>query len=143
VIVLDTNVVSELMRQEPAASVLAWVDQHPTDDVYITAVTAAELQYGVARLPAGRRRKTLMIKVAELLSEDFRDQILPFGLGAAAHYAEVAALREREGRPISMADALIAGICRHVNAHLATRNVKDFADTGVQVIDPWHAGEPT
>lgn len=137
-IVLDTNVVSELMRQAPDDSVVSWVDQYPAGDVFITAVTAAELEFGVARLPAGRRKKALMIKVAELLAEDFQDQILPFGVDAAAHYAEIAAQREREGRPISMADAQIAAICRRYNAHLATRNTKDFADTGVHVLDPWN-----
>lgn len=136
-IVLDTNVVSELMRQAPDADVLDWVDQHPADDVYITAVTAAELRYGVARLPDGRRKVTMTTRVAELLAEDFRDQILPFGADEAAHYARIAVSRENRGGPISMADAQIAAICRRYGASLATRNVKDFVDTGVHVCDPW------
>lgn len=136
-IVLDTNVISELMRSAPDDRVATWVDQFPAGDVFITAVTAAELQYGVARLPDGRRKTVLAIQVAELLAEDFGSQILPFGVNAAAHYAQIAAMREQEGRPISMADAQIAAICRHHNAELATRNIKDFADTGVSVHDPW------
>lgn len=136
-IVLDTDVVSELMRQAPNAEVLTWVDQYPADDVYITAVTAAELRFGVARLPAGRRKTTLTTRIAELLAEDFRDQVLPFGADEATHYARIAASREYDGRPISMADAQIAAICHRYRAVLATRNVKDFEDTGVRVCDPW------
>jgi predicted nucleic acid-binding protein len=138
VIVLDTSVVAELMRQAPDDGVVGWVDQYPAADVFITAVTAAELRYGVARLPDGRRKAVLTIKVSELLTEDFQDQILPFGGDAAAHYAEIAASREHEGRLISMADAQIAAICRQYGAHLATRNTKDFADTGVHVLNPWN-----
>jgi len=137
VIVLDTNVVSELMRPVPADDIVSWVDQYPAGDVFITAVTAAELQYGVARLPDGRRKAMLAIRVVELLDEDFQDQILPFGRAAAAHYAQIVAAREQGGRPISMADAQIAAVCRHYDARLATRNTKDFIDTGVPVLNPW------
>ena len=136
-IVLDTNVVSELMRQEPDADIIGWVDRYPADEVFITAVTAAELQYGIARLPAGRRQQTLTAKIAELLAEDFENRILPFDADAAAHYALIATRREHDGRPISMADAQIAAICRRHDAGLATRNTKDFAGTGVVVLDPW------
>lgn len=139
-IVLDTNVISELIRQVPDDRVVTWLDSFPVGDVFITAVTAAELQYGVARLPDGRRKTTLMTTVAELLAEEFHDQVLPFGVHAAAHYVDIAAARERQGLPISMADAQIAAICRCHDAELATRNVKDFADTGVSVRDPWNAG---
>jgi predicted nucleic acid-binding protein len=137
VIVLDTNVVSELMRPAPDDRVVSWVDQYPARNVFITAVTAAELQYGVARLPNGRRKTVLTMQVAELLAEDFQGQILPFGVNAAAYYAQIAAAREQEGQPISMADAQIAAICLHHDAELATRNIKDFTDTGVHVHDPW------
>ena len=136
-IVLDTNVVSELMRNLPNERVANWVDQHPASDVFLTAVTAAELQYGVERLPDGRRKSVLMVKVAELLADDFHGQILPFGSMAAAYYAEISAARERGGHPISMADAQIAAICRHHKADLATRNTKDFVDTGIRVLNPW------
>lgn len=136
-IVLDTNVISELMRPAPDDRVVSWVDQYPSGDVFITAVTAAELQYGVARMPDGRRKTVLTMQVAELLAEDFRGQILPFGVNAAAYYAQIATAREREGRPISMADAQIAATCRHYDAELATRNIADFTDTGVHVHDPW------
>lgn len=136
-IVLDTNVVSEFMRQAPDPGVLTWVDSFPAADVLITAVTAAELMYGVARLPNGHRKRELHTKVAGLLTEDFRDQILPFDAPGATHYAHIVAARERAGHPISMADAQIAAICHNWNARLATRNVDDFADTGVDVVNPW------
>jgi toxin FitB len=137
VIVLDTNVVSELMRAAPAPGVARWVDTFDAGDVFITAVTAAELLYGVARLPEGRRKQELYIKVGELLAEDFRDQVLPFDGPAAAHYAEICVAREGAGHPISMADAQTAAICRGWSADLGTRNVDDFLNTGVNVVNPW------
>jgi hypothetical protein len=137
VIVLDTNVVSELIRKNAAAQVVAWVDRHPGDQVFITAVTAAELLYGVTRLPDGRRKQALAVKVRDLIDEDFEDQVLPFSSESAHHYAEIVASRERLGKSISMADAQIAAICRQYDLVLGTRNAKDFADTGVRVLNPW------
>ena len=136
-IVLDTNVVSELMRKDAAAEVVAWVDRHPGDQVFITAVTAAALLYGVARLPDGRRKQALAAKVRDLIDEDFEDQVLPFSSDSAHHYAEIVASRERLGKPINMADAQIAAICRQYDLGLGTRNTKDFADTGIRVVNPW------
>jgi predicted nucleic acid-binding protein len=137
VIVLDTNIVSELMRKAPAPRVVSWVDGFSASDVLVTAVTAAELLYGVARLPEGRRKRELRIKVEGLLTEDFENQILPFDVMAAVHYADIVASRERVGRPINMADAQIAAICRNWSTGLATRNVHDFVDTGVHAVNPW------
>lgn len=137
-IVLDTNVVSELMGMAPEPRVVGWVDEFPASDVLITAVTAAELMYGVARLPEGRRKRELHIKVEGLLAEDLKDQILPFDALAAMHYADIVASREHAGRPITMADAQIAAICRNWSAGLATRNIDDFLDTGVDAVDPWN-----
>jgi hypothetical protein len=139
VIVLDTNVVSELMRKTPPLGVVSWVDRFSASEVLVTVVTAAELMYGVARLPDGRRKRELHAKVEGLLAEDFQDQILPFDARAATHYAEIVASRERAGRPISMADAQIAAICRNWSIGLATRNVDDFVDTGVDAVNPWDA----
>ncbi|WP_099021951.1 type II toxin-antitoxin system VapC family toxin [Mycolicibacterium palauense] len=136
-IVLDTNVVSELMRPAPEPEVLRWVDGFYVVDVFVTAVTAAELMCGVARLPDGRRKRELHVKLEALLEEDFRDQILPFDARAATHYADIVAAREGAGQPISMADAQIAAICRNSSAGLATRNVADFINTGVDSINPW------
>lgn len=136
-IVVDTNVLSELMRKVPAAGVIRWVDTFDPADVFVTAVTAAELMYGVARLPEGRRKRDLSVKVGALLAEDFADQVLPFDGLAVVHYADIVASRERSGRPISMADAQTAAICRQWAADVATRNVADFIDTGVRVVNPW------
>ena len=136
-IVLDTNVISELMRQAPDEGVVRWVDRFLYGEVFITAVTAAELMCGVARLPVGKRKAVLATRVSELLTEDFDDQILPFDHLAAEQYALVSGAREAGGRPMSMADAQIAATCRRYGASLATRNTKDFADTGVVVLDPW------
>ncbi|MEB3067909.1 type II toxin-antitoxin system VapC family toxin [[Mycobacterium] vasticus] len=137
-IVLDTNVVSELMRKSPQLEVVRWVDAFDATDVFVTAVTAAELMYGVARLPEGRRKQRLSVKVRALLEDDFADQVLPFDVPAAISYADIVASRERSGRPITMADAQIAAICRQWGAGVATRNIADFAETGIDVLNPWH-----
>ena len=136
-IVLDTNVVSELTRRHGDPNILAWVDQYPPESVYLTAVTAAELLYGVIRLPAGSRKDYLMSRTRVLLEDAFADRVVAFTADAALEYAEIVAGRERQGRPIDTADAQIAAICRLYDADLATRNVKDFADTGVRLVDPW------
>ncbi len=138
-IVLDTNVLSELTRRHPDQGVLGWLDSVPATEVVTTAVTAAELLYGVARLPVGHRRTALAAAVHGLLDEDLRGRVEPFDKIAAAHYAVVVADRERVGRPISVADAQIASVCRKLQAPLATRNIKDFEEVGLQLIDPWHS----
>ena len=139
-IVLDTNVLSELMRRRPAARVVRWVDGQDASALAITAVTVAELLYGVARLPDGARKAKLAAAADALVREDFSGRVLPFDVAAAAHYAELAAERDRNGRPISVSDGQIAAICRCHGAALATRNVRDFDATGVSVRDPWSAG---
>jgi toxin FitB len=135
-IVLDTNVVSELMRAEPAPAVLAWLRQNSGAGLYTTAVTVAEIRYGIARLPEGQRRESLHQAANEIFAA-FPRQVLPFDLAAAGAYADVVAGRERLGHPIDGSDAQIAAICRTQVASLATRNTKDFTDTGIEVIDPW------
>ena len=136
-IVLDTNVVSELMRSTPSAGVVASVDAWSTDAVCLTAITVAELLYGIARLPDGRRKAELAALVESMLSDDFDDRVLAFDAAAAAHYADIVASRERSGRPVSAAAAQIAAICRSYGAILATRNVADFVDVGLQIVNPW------
>ncbi len=136
-IVLDTNVLSELMRRRPSEDVLSWVDEEDPRTLAITAVTAAELLHGVARLPHGARRRKLTAAVDGLLTEDFAGRVLPFDGAAAVHYAELVAARERDGRPVSVADGQIAAICRHHGATLATRNVRDFDAAGLELLDPW------
>jgi predicted nucleic acid-binding protein len=138
-IVLDTNVISELMRRRPAARVVSWVDEQDASALAITAVTVAELLYGVARLADGARKTELAAAVDALVREDFARRVLPFDAAAATHYADLVAERERQGRPISTADSQIAAICRWHGAALATRNIRDFDATGITVLDPWAA----
>jgi predicted nucleic acid-binding protein len=137
VIALDTNVISELARHAPDPGVLSWLDSLDISDVATTAVTAAELQYGVARLPEGHRKRELAAVIRGILNEDFHGRILPFDERASVRYADIVAGRERIGRPIGVADAQIAAICRDVGAILATRNTADFEETGTELIDPW------
>jgi predicted nucleic acid-binding protein len=135
-IVLDTNVVSELMRAEPALAVLTWLQQNSGDGMYTTTVTVAEIRYGIARLPEGQRRESLHQAASEIFAA-FPRQVLPFDLAAANAYADVVTVRESLGNPIDGFDAQIAAICRSHAATLATRNTKDFTNTGVSVVDPW------
>lgn len=136
-ILLDTNVLSELIRPEPDKGVTAWLDSLEAVTVATTAITAAELLYGVARLPAGRRKERLGEAIRGLIEEDFDGRVEPFDAAAAIHYADLLSDRERAGRPISAADAQIAAICRKLGATLATRNSSDFKDAGIDLLDPW------
>jgi len=138
-IVWDANVVSELMRPKPSVHVVAWTDRQPVGEVFITAITLAELWYGIGRLPTGRRRNELAEVFDQVATEDFEGRVLAFDGVAAAHYADLVVDRERMGRPISMAGAQIAAICRSHGATIATRNVDDFADVGVDIVNPWIA----
>ena len=138
-IILDTNVISELARIDPEPVVVTWLDSLPAVEVATTAITAAELLYGVARLPDGRRRAALAETIDVLINEDFRGRLEPFDGLAAEQYADVVVGREKKGRPISTADAQIAAICRVHSATLATRNIGDFTDTGIGLINPWDA----
>jgi predicted nucleic acid-binding protein len=137
VIVLDTNVISEIVRSVPNDRVVAWLEAL-TSEVAITAVTLAELLAGVGRLPDGRRKAKLSARIAAAI-EPFRGtrSILAFEDTAAAYYADVLLAREAAGRPISTADAQIAAICLAHDATCATRNVRDFSHTGIDLLDPW------
>ena len=135
--VLDTNVASELMRSTPAPTVTAWVAERDMNDMFLTAISEAELLYGVAIVPAGRRRNELETAMTRWLDVGFGERILPFDRAAARHYAEIASRRRHEGRPIEEADCQIAAISRSHGAILVTRNVRDFEATGVDVVNPW------
>ena len=135
--VLDTNVVSEVMRAQPEPAVLSWLDQQEPAGLWLSAVVAAELMAGVARLPEGKSRQQLALVVATMLEQDFAGRVLAFDLAAASVYAELVARREQMGRPIAMADAQIAATCVANNATLVTRNQKDFANLGLTTFDPW------
>ena len=135
--VIDTNVASELMRPEPTASVAAWIDERDAREMYLTAVSQAELLYGVAIMPAGKRRNALQAAMTRWLNLGFVERILPFDSTAARAYAEIAADRRHAGRPIGEADCQIAAITRSRGAALVTRNVRGFEGSGVQIVDPF------
>jgi len=139
VIVLDTNVLSELMRPAPSERVVRWVAAQPATSLYTTSVTQAEILHGIMLLPSGRRRIALEAAAEAMFNEDFGGRVLPFGSEAAHPYARIAAERRRAGRPISHFDAQIAAIARSAGAAIATRNVADYDACGVQVINPWEA----
>ena len=136
-IVLDTNVLSEMLRPKPSPQVEAWLAAQDGTSVYFTAVGEAELRYGLAILPSGRRRTALGAAVEVILAEDFHERILPFGGAAARAYAAIAAERRAIGRPISQFDCQIAAIARAHGASVATRNIGDYEGCGVALIDPW------
>jgi predicted nucleic acid-binding protein len=138
-IILDTNVVSELMKQAPAGSVATWVNARPAASLYTTSITQAEILHGIMLLAPGRRRSALEAAAASMFAQDFEDRILGFDADAALPYARIASSRRRAGRPISQFDAQIAAIARSAGAALATRNLADFADCGVKLLDPWQA----
>ena len=139
-IVLDTNVLSELAKPDPDGTVLAWVTRQRRADLFTTTISEAELAYGLALLPRGRRREALVQAVARLLGEGLGGRVLPFDRSAAATYGEFAAARRVAGRPVATADGQIAAIARARGALLlATRDSGGFRDCGVPVIDPWRS----
>ena len=138
-ILLDTNILSELMRPAPSPAVMSWLAAQPASSLFISAVTEAELRYGVLLLPEGRRRADLMAALEAMLAEDFAARILPFDSAAAVAFAVIASSRRQAGKPISQFDAQIAAIAQSRGAELATRNVADFAECGVEIINPWTA----
>lgn len=135
-IVVDTNVISELMRETPNDQVIQWMKAQAVTALYTTAVCEAELFYGVALLPKGRRR-TALREAAERIIGEFDPRILPFDSVAARAFADIAAARRQAGRPISEGDAQIAAIAQAHGATIATRDVGDFADCGIRVVSPW------
>jgi hypothetical protein len=137
VIVLDTNVVSELMRPVPNPAVLAWVDAQSDRDLWLCSVVVSELLYGLARLPMGSRRAQLTQAFEAMLAEDFAGRVLAFDLPAAVVYADLLSTREQQGQPLAMADAQIAATCLAHGARLATRNVRDFEGLGLSWVNPW------
>ena len=136
-IILDTNVVSALMRQHVDSIMLKWVDSQPPESMWITAVTVFEVHFGLDLLAQGGRRRQLEEAFARALEEDFEGRVLPFEQTAARAAASIAARRRQDGRPIEIRDAQIAGIAAARRATLATRNTRHFADLGLALIDPW------
>ncbi|MDH6268361.1 putative nucleic acid-binding protein [Rhizobium sp. SG_E_25_P2] len=136
-ILLDTNVISDLVSINPDPGVLAWVGSHPADDQFISAITVAEILYGIRILPEGRRRTMLESEIGLLLRDAFADRIFPFDAAAGECFATIMADRRSRGRPISQFDGQIAAIALSRGAKLVTRNVRDFELTGIEVINPW------
>ena len=136
-VLLDTNVVSELLRPSPNPAVEAWVAGREAANLHFSAVGEAELRYGVALLPLGRRRDALALAIEAILQEDFEDRVLPFDRAAAREYADIVASRRAAGRSVAPADCQIAAIARSRDLTVATRNLRDFADMEIELVDPW------
>jgi predicted nucleic acid-binding protein len=136
-IVLDTNVVSETLRPNCADSVKRWMHAQPSTSLFTTTICEAEIFYGIALLPAGRRRATLEAAVESIFRVDFGGRILPFDSTAARAFADISAARRRLGRPIGAFDAQIAAIARSHGATVATRDIDDFNDCGIKIVNPW------
>jgi len=136
-IVLDTNVLSEALRPVPEPSVLDWLANRPRASLFITTITRGEILYGIRLLADGKRRRGLWDVAKKIFDADFADQVLSFDSDAADMYADIAASRRTAGKPISQFDAMIVAMARSRGASLAARNVKDFEDCGVDVINPW------
>ena len=138
-IILDTNVLSALMRTAPEGAVVAWLDRQPAESVWITSITLFEARLGLALLPSGRRRQTLEAAFARLLLEDLENRVLDFDSAAAIEAASLAAARQKVGRPVDMRDTQIAGIALARRATLATQNTRHFADLKISIVNPWAA----
>ena len=138
-IILDTNVLSALMRTEPDRAVLSWLNRQPAESIWLTSVTIFEVKFGIELIAPGRRREQLASAFARMLREDFQDRVLPFDQSAAEEAATLAAQRQRSGTPVDFRDTEIAGIVLARRAILATRNLRHFQDVGVSLIDPWTA----
>jgi predicted nucleic acid-binding protein len=137
-IVLDTNVLSELMKLQGLMTVKSWVGAQSRENLYITSITKAEILYGIAILPDGKRKDILRKTAEDMFREDFAGQMLNFDDRAASCFAEIAAHRKEIGKPLAQADGQIAAICLANNASIATRNVDDFLDCQIAIINPWN-----
>lgn len=138
-IVIDTNVVSAVMRDLAEARVIAWMNALPASSLWISAISIFEIRFGLARLPAGKRRQTLENAFERSVAEDFEGRVLNFDEGAANAAGAIAAAREAVGKPVEVRDIQIAGIAKHHGATVATRNTRHFEGLGITLIDPWTA----
>ena len=138
-IILDTNVLSALMRDEPEEAILHWLDHQPADSVWITSITLFETRFGIALLPRGTRQRALEASFDRLVQVDLENRVLDFDSAAAVEAATLAAVRQKAGRPVDLRDTQIAGIALARRATLATRNVKHFQGLKIPVVDPWQA----
>jgi toxin FitB len=137
VIILDTNVLSELMRAVPDPAVLNWLDRQPSRSVWITCISLMEIRIGLFRMAAGKRRERMLEEFEVILREEIQGRYAPFDAAAATQTASLMVLRNLKGRPMEYRDALIAGTVLSTNAVLATRNIGHFSDLGVNLVNPW------
>lgn len=137
--ILDTSVLSEVVKPRPEPKVLDWLGAQNYSDVYVTALTVAEMLHGLHRMPAGKRQAELLAAVDAMFQHEFAGRILPFDEAAAISYAHLMAGLERAGRKTGSFDAQIAAVARVHSATVATRNIKDFEHSGVSLVDPWAA----
>jgi predicted nucleic acid-binding protein len=136
-LMLDTNMLSEIMRSEPEQKVVDWIVRQPSDELFTAAVCQAEILSGLAVMPSGRRRAELEEAARSMFADDFDGRVLPFDAEAASAYAEVFAARRKAGRPSGTIDLMLAGIARARGAGVVTRNVADFEGVGVPIVNPW------
>lgn len=136
-IVLDTNVLSELLRPEPEEKVMSWFRKQSRSMMFTTAITRGEMLFGIRLLPDGQRKDKLHAKISEIFSVSLVGRVLDYDSDAADAFANIAAGRRAVGQPVSQADLMIAGIARSRGAALATRNVRDFESCGIELINPW------
>jgi hypothetical protein len=141
VILLDTNVLSALMQLEPQQAVVSWLDRQPAESVWTTSITVFEGRFGLALLPAGRRRTALETAFQRLIEEDLGNRVLAFDALAADRAARLAAERRRAGFTVDLRDTQIAGIALARHGTIATRNVRHFADLSLPVVNPWEESE--
>ena len=139
-IILDTNVLSALMRSEPDTAVVSWLDEQVAESIWITSITLFEARFGLALLPEGAHRQQLKARFDDLLVSDFENRVLLFDQPAARQAADLAARRKHAGRPVDMRDTFIAGIALARKARIATRNTRHFDDLPGTVINPWEYG---
>jgi len=139
VIVLDTNVLSELARRTPAPEVIDWLDRQPPESVWTTSISVFEIDSGLALMPAGQRRDMIRVLIARMIDEHLEGRVLPFDRPAAEAAAQLHAARQQAGRPVDFRDTQIAGIVLARKATLATRNARHFEDLGARVVNPWLA----
>jgi len=137
VILLDTNVISALMRPTPDFAVLQWLDRQPAASIWTTTVTLLEIRYGLQSMPPGKKRDRMTVEFERKLAEDLQNRIAVFDLVAAEHAAELMAYRKRNGNQVEIRDCMIAGIALATRATIATRNVSHFSDLSTPVVNPW------
>ncbi len=136
-IIIDTNVISEVMRPQPNAMVMQWLEKQNINDLYITSISMAEIYFGLYRMPNGKRKNGLLTQFEQILENVFQDRLLDFTSNHAQIYANCCANAEKIGKPMDIADAQIASITQYHQSILATRNIKDFVNCEIELVNPF------